>query len=362
MLAQLDLAARELGLVGGDSRLDQGQLAHHLRELGGVAHELLRELLDLCLALRGQLEQARALAALVRAAALERLDRRAYGVELLAQELELLLALHVAAPRGLEIRVARRHARFQRDRFAARGLERALRLPQGRGIGGEALAGHDQLEVAELRAQLLEAGRPPRLAVERADLALQLAQDVAHAHQVLLGRLQLALGLLAALPVLPDPGGLLEDHAPVLGPRRHQLRDVPLLDDRVAARADARVEEEVADVAQAARRLVDQVLALARAVEASPDLDLAEAGVGLRCPAVGVVEREDDLGHRDGSALLGAGEDQVFHRATAQVARVLLAHHPAQRVDDVRLAAAVRPDDAGDAPVERRGRSGPRTT
>ena len=36
----------------------------------------------------------------------------------------------------------------------------------------------------------------------------------------------------------------------------------------------------------------------------------------------------------------------------AQVLRALLAQHPADGVDDVRLAAAVRPDDAGDAARE----------
>ena len=47
-----------------------------------------------------------------------------------------------------------------------------------------------------------------------------------------------------------------------------------------------------------------------------------------------------------------AGEDDVLHLAAAQRLRALLAEHPADRVDDVGLARAVRADDAGDARLE----------
>ena len=42
-----------------------------------------------------------------------------------------------------------------------------------------------------------------------------------------------------------------------------------------------------------------------------------------------------------------SGEDHVGQRIAAQAARRAFAHDPADRVDDVRLAAAVRADDAG---------------
>ena len=61
-----------------------------------------------------------------------------------------------------------------------------------------------------------------------------------------------------------------------------------------------------------------------------------------------VVERERDLGHGRGPAALGAREDHVLHRLAAQVLRALLAHAPSDGIDDVGLAATVRPHDARD--------------
>ena len=52
------------------------------------------------------------------------------------------------------------------------------------------------------------------------------------------------LGFAAALLVLGDARGLLEEHAQLLGLRLDDARDHALLDDRVAARAEAGAEEQ----------------------------------------------------------------------------------------------------------------------
>src|SRR5262249_26905011 len=110
-----------------------------------------------------------------------------------------------------------------------------------------------------------------------------------------------------------------------------------------------RVEEQLADVAEAARLAVERVLALARAEEAPRHAHL----VALEAEdAVLVLEGERHLGHGDGPAAAAAVEDHVLHRAAGEGARRLLAERPADRVDDVRLAAAVRADDRGEAPLE----------
>ena len=59
------------------------------------------------------------------------------------------------------------------------------------------------------------------------------------------------LGLAAALLVLGDARGLLEEHAQLLGLGLDDARDHALLDDRVGARPEARAEEDVGDVAPA---------------------------------------------------------------------------------------------------------------
>jgi hypothetical protein len=148
------------------------------------------------------------------------------------------------------------------------------------------------------------------------------------------------------------PGRFLEDRPAVLRPRAHDEPDAALLDDGVRPGADARAEEQLGDVEQPAGGLVDLVAALAGAEEPARDGDLAEARVLRGDEAAVVLEGERHLRHPRGRAGLAAAEDHVFHGAAAQVLRALLAHCPADGVDHVRLAAAVRPDDAGDAVVE----------
>ena len=60
----------------------------------------------------------------------------------------------------------------------------------------------------------------------------------------------------------------------VLGRRLQEHVDLALLDDAVGLRAQAGAGEQVADVAEPAGMAVDQVLALAAAVDAAGDVDL----------------------------------------------------------------------------------------
>src|SRR5690606_27291333 len=155
------------------------------------------------------------------------------------------------------------------------------------------------------------------------------------------------LGLAAPLLVLGDAGRLLEVDPQLLGLGLDHLADHALLDDRVAARAQAGTEEQVGDVPAAAAGAVEVVAALAVAAHGALDRDLVECGVLARYGVVGVVEDQLDRRLRDRLARARAGEDHVGQRVAAQAAGRALAHHPAHRVDDVGLAAAVRPHHAG---------------
>src|SRR5690606_35573591 len=90
------------------------------------------------------------------------------------------------------------------------------------------------------------------LALEVLELLVHFLAQVVEAIQVPAGVADAGLGLLAALLVLGDAGGLLQVDAQVLGPGLDDLADHALLDDRVAARAQAGAEEEIGDVATAA--------------------------------------------------------------------------------------------------------------
>jgi hypothetical protein len=60
------------------------------------------------------------------------------------------------------------------------------------------------------------------------------------------------------------------------------------------------------------------------------------------------LEAQCHLGEVVGRAQRGAAEDDVLHLAAAQAFGRALAHHPAQGLDDVGLAAAVGAHDAGE--------------
>ncbi len=266
---------------------------------------------------------------------------------------------------------------FDAGGFLARQIQLGFRLGEpGAGLLGagardrESLAvhalHHDQLEqpvrrfvqrqIFELAPVLQEALGLGDLTLERSARAIDLADDVRHAQEVLAREIHLALGLTAALLVLGDAGGLFDEQAPIFRTRAHDLTDAALLHDRVGLGTDTGAEEQIRDVAQADLSLVDQVFAGAVTEQPARDRDLGIVPVlrreQLRVRRIGVVERERDLREAVRAARLGAVEDHVFHRAAAQVLGALLAHAPADRVDDVGFAAAVGPDDADDVVIE----------
>ena len=191
------------------------------------------------------------------------------------------------------------------------------------------------------------------LAFERAQLAADLAQQVLHAQEVGLGRLEAAFGLLLAAAVLEDAGRLLDDRPPVLGAGVEHRVDLALADDHVLLATDAGVAQQLLHVEQPARHAVDRVLALAAAEQDAADGDLVELH---RQQPGRVVDGQADLGAAERRPGGGAGEDDVVHLLAADRLRCLGAEHPRDRVDDVRLAGSVRPDHHGDAGLQRHGR------
>ena len=240
------------------------------------------------------------------------------------------------------------------------GLVGDLRLQAG-GELDQVVGQQPQPRVAQVG---LDDRRPPRdlgLAAERLELAAQLDREVLHPGQVGLHRVELAESLLLALAVLEDARGLLDEAAALVGAGGEHGVELALPDDDVHLAPDARVGEQLLDVEQAAGVAVDRVL---RAAVAEHDPRDGDLGVVDRQRPVGVVDREADLGAperrppcpRRAGRRRRPGEDDVLHLAAAQRLGALLAHDPGEGVDDVGLARAVRPDDAGDARLEVEGR------
>ncbi len=170
-----------------------------------------------------------------------------------------------------------------------------------------------------------------------------------HALEVALGLLQPPQRFGPARLVVGDAGRFLEQRPPLVGAQREGLIDKPLADDGVGALGQPAGCQQVGHVLQAHVAAVDEVLVVAGAEGAAGDLDLAEVDGQ---PAVAVVEGDGCLGHAGARPLLAAGEDHVGRAPGAQRAIALLAQHPAQRIGDIALAAAVGPNDGRDTVVE----------
>ncbi len=143
---------------------------------------------------------------------------------------------------------------------------------------------------------------------------------------------------------------LLDQQPPLLGLAAEDLLDAALADDRAHLAAEAHVGEQLDEIGAPHRRAVDEVLALAAAVQPPHERDLGERQLGER--AVLVVEEELDLAEVGRRPVLAAGEEHVVGLLGAQLARAQASGGPEHRVGDVRLAGAVRPDDDGDALLE----------
>ena len=253
---------------------------------------------------------------------------------------------------GLEHRLGVLAGGVAVDHRALGGLEGGLFLGDA-GDGGGALLlqrGHPQdqdlrAKKAFLRLEFLELLGVRRLLGQHLQPRRKFGAQVTESAQVLAGLLDPRLGLAPALLVLADAGGLLQPLAQLVRLGLDHAADHALLDDRVLVLAtQAGAEEEIGDVALQALLAVEEVLRIAVAGQLALHRDIGVGGVGADDLLVGVVEDEFHRRAPHRLARLGTVEDHVLGIGTAQVLDAGLAQHPAHRVDQVGLAAAVGAD------------------
>ena len=329
-------------------------------------------------------------------------------MDLLPPHARRRLALVQLQAQALEIGLAGGQARGRRRLLGPEGLDRRHGRAPIRVQGQKSPLRQRQALGAQALDQALVAAGLRRLAAQGLDLLFRLHDDVVDPQQVRLRRLELHLGLPPLALVPQDPRGLLEHGAPVLGPGRQDLVNLSLLDGGVQPRSDVGLLQQVLDVLQPAALAVEDVLAVARAVDAAGDhhffrdiLDAGDRQPGRRdlpfgrdrdrhlmivpcrpgrrqrrgrfevafAPVAGVVpvpavmsvagiaavasrnkifEVQGDFRHAERAAPLAAVEDHVLHPVAAQGAGLLLTEHPGNGVADVALATAVRADHGGD--------------
>ena len=250
----------------------------------------------------------------------------------------------------LIVRCARRlQAALQAARLGVLGLElvansrhlRGMLFAFRRGIAAAQVPEEMLLEL-QIVLQILVASGDLRLGIELLNLRAELEADIGDPREVLARVGEAGLGFLAALLVLRDAGGFLEEDPQLFGLRLDDPRDHPLLDDGVGARPEARAKEHVGDVAAAHVHAVDVVARLAVALDDALDGDFGVLRPLAGRPAKGIVEAELDRSTRERRTVRRAVEDHVLHRVAAQGRGAALAEHPAHRIDHVRFTAAVR--------------------
>src|SRR5206468_7935616 len=110
-----------------------------------------------------------------------------------------------------------------------------------------------------------------RLALQRPQPASRLPLHVERPVEVVLRALELQLGTATTLSVLAEPRRLLDEEPPLARLRVDDLLDSSLADHRVHLATQVGVRQRLDHVHESAARPVEAVLALALAVQSSPD-------------------------------------------------------------------------------------------
>ena len=223
---------------------------------------------------------------------------------------------------------------------------------------GPALCHRGEIELRDARpqggdldAELLGPLGRGRLQRQRPQPLAHLLLDVPRPLDLRRDAGELQLGPVPAALELAEPGGLLDEVAPVLRLRREHRVDLALGDDRVHRAAETDICEQLDEIRAANGRPVDEVLALAAADEAARNRDLAEVDLVAEAPVV-VVEDELHLAVVGSGPGRRAAEEDVVGLLRPELRRCQRSCGPDDRVGDVRLPGAVRADDDGHPRLE----------
>ncbi|OQC01835.1 MAG: hypothetical protein BWX80_03276 [Candidatus Hydrogenedentes bacterium ADurb.Bin101] len=198
------------------------------------------------------------------------------------------------------------------------------------------------LQAAQFLRQLTMPDGGVHLPFERTHLPLHFGDNIVETQHILLGGLQLAQGGALARLVLDDSGRLFQQVPPILGLRTEHQIDFALPDKGIRVGADAGIHEQFLDITQAAGDLVQQVFAFAGTVHTAGYLHFAV--IDRQLP-VRVIKGQGNFGHAGRRPPVAAVENNILHVGTAQFPGALFAQRPAQRIQDIALAASVRTDN-----------------
>ena len=203
------------------------------------------------------------------------------------------------------------------------------------------------LGAAHLAGNVAVAHRLAGLRFQSRGLGGQLPDHVLDAQQVLFGSLEPQFGFMAPGMQAGNTGGFFQHAPPLVGPRLDDFADAALMHERRRARTGGRVGKQHRDVAGAHFAAVDAEGRALFADDAARDFEALRVVEGRRRIARAVVDLHRHFGVVARRTLVVAGEDDVVHLGRAHRLVGGLAHDPAHRLHQIRLAAAVGADDTG---------------
>ncbi len=258
----------------------------------------------------------------------------------------LAQARQIGGPQRLQARGLGLFARAFGE-FTHREIMRAAGIGHVRIGGDPAQVEQHCLGFAHLGRDLAIADRLPRLPLQSVDLAGELADHVLDAGQVGFCSFQPKLGLVPARMQAGDARGVFQHAAALLGLCLDDFADAALMHQRRRTGAGRGVRKQDLHVAGAHLASVDAIGGTRLALDPARDVEVVLVVDRRRRRALAVVDGHRHFGVIARGAIAGAREDHRIHVGGAQRLVRRLAHHPAERFHQVRLAAAVRSDDAG---------------
>ena len=272
----------------------------------------------------------------------------AQGIKVLLHLIEMLLHLVVFVAQALYLRIHMAllgdlgfHGHIQLADHVIELLDLAIQPLPAQG-----------LELCTLEALLflvlLVLFRRAGLTTEALQLTFQFVTDISESLQVFPGAADAVFGLAAARLVLGNPRRFFDVNPQLFRLRLDQPGNHPLLDNRVAARAQAGAQEDVGNVLAPALGAVEEIVGLAVAGDLALYRDLVELAVFASDSGIGVIKDQLNGGLGHGLAGIGAIEDHVRHGLTTQVLGGRFPHHPADRINDIGLPTPVGPHHGGE--------------
>src|SRR5690606_9994988 len=137
-----------------------------------------------------------------------------------------------------------------------------------------------------------------------------------------------------------------KEYAQFLGPGFDKAIDHALADNGVAARPKTRSQEDVVNVTPPDLLIIDKIAAGAVPGQYPPDGDFRIRAPLSGGPPFGIIKNQFDGRASGGLAIARTVENYILHGLATQFRGLGFAQHPAHRVDNIGLPAAIGPHHA----------------